>query len=418
MDIIKKPKKRSLFSKMFFVICGVICVALIVIQLVTQSLGPLRVSRDQLVIEEVRNGDIQVTVSGFGQLISNKQRLITATSDSVVTQIILKPGAQITAGSVIAVLENAELVQKHEDAKQELVQKQANLKQLMLSNKRELLAESANIEEVTAQYEMSALKRKAEERLIKNGIVSQLTFQYSVLNEKQLKKRISILVERVNQLKLVHQEAINVQQEQIKQQIGRLKLTHTHLKKLEVKAEFEGVLQRLSVELGQSLSAGQEIALIGSATDLIANIKVPQNQAQQLVIGQSVTIDTRRDKILGRVSRIDPIVENNTVKVEIALPKVLPLSARPYLDVDGTVLIKTLEKVNYIKRPANLNADSVVNIYQVTDDNSQTKLRTLKFGQKAGHFIEIVSGARKGQRFIISDLSDLSESKTKIYIDN
>ena len=67
--------------------------------------------------------------------------------------------------------------------------------------------------------------------------------------------------------KLVHKEAINIQKERIKQQIGRLDIANSRLEKLQVKAGFNGVLHRLSVALGQSLSAGQEMALIGSTKE-------------------------------------------------------------------------------------------------------------------------------------------------------
>jgi HlyD family secretion protein len=78
--------------------------------------------------------------------------------------------------------------------------------------------ESCNLAEMTARYETAALNRQAEEKLIEKGIVSQLAYQESVLEEQQLVKRIAILQQRIEQLKLVHKESINIQQERLKQQ--------------------------------------------------------------------------------------------------------------------------------------------------------------------------------------------------------
>ena len=172
----------------------------------------------------------------------------------------------------------------------------------------------------------------------------------------------------------------------------------------------------MSVELGQSLAAGQEIALIGSVTDLIALIRVPQSQAQQIIVGQTAIIDTRRDKITGRVARIDPIVENNTVNIEISLPKNLPASARPQLNVDGIIIADTLKNITYIKRPANVKANNKGQLYQYDHQQQKARLTPITFGAQAGRFIEIISGAKPGEQFIVSDLSNLKNSNKELVI--
>jgi multidrug efflux pump subunit AcrA (membrane-fusion protein) len=279
-----------------------------------------------------------------------------------------------------------------------------------------MLNETANLAEMTARYESAALNRKAEEKLIKNGIVSQLTYKESLLEEDQLSKRIEILKQRMGHLELVHIESVNIQRERLKQQQGQLNISQARLDSLEVKAGFSGVLQRLSVELGQSLIPGQEIALIGSVTDLIALIRVPQSQVQQVSVGQSAIINTRRDNISGTVTRIDPIVQDNMVEVEIALPESLPASARPQLNVDASIIAETLLKVYYIKRPANVKPYSEITLYRLESDSSSAHLRTLKLGQQAGRYIEIISGAEADDVFIISDLSNLKNTVSELSI--
>ena len=157
------------------------------------------------------------------------------------------------------------------------------------------------------------------------------------------------------------------------------------------------------------------MALIGSVTDLIALIRVPQSQAQLVSIGKSAIIDTRRDKIEGRVSRIEPIVDNNTVEIEIALPASLPASARPQLSVDGVIIADTLKNVTYIKRPAGAKADSAVALYRM-DTEQNASLQELRFGVQAGQYMQIISGAVAGEKFIISDLSNLQSTSQSLSI--
>jgi multidrug efflux pump subunit AcrA (membrane-fusion protein) len=415
MDVVKTKKSSSFKPTKGNMLLGLIVVIGVLIYFAVAKNGAVSVARESLIIESVQQGDLEVIIEGYGTLTSDKQQLITSFSAATVKEIVLKPGAQVIANSVIVRLENPELVLQVENAEQELIQVQANLRQLKLNNQREILNESANLAEITARFDTAALKKAAEEKLVKQGIVSQLTFQQSVLDEKQLKQRIEILKQRIDQLKLVHDESINIQSERIKQQQGRLSSAKSRLDKLTVRAGFDGVLQRLSVELGQSLTAGQEVALIGSVTDLIALIRVPQSQAQLITIGKMAIIDTRRDKIEGVVSRIDPIVDNNTVEIEIALPASLPASARPQLSVDGIIVADTLQNISYIKRPAGAKSNTNVSLYRLLSQESATS-QELRFGAQAGQFIQILSGASVGEQFIISDLSNLQTTSQTLNI--
>lgn len=416
MDVVKSKKQAKInWSNKTLLAIGALVVVVLALW-ANQSASSVTVKRGEILIDQVKRGDLDVIIEGYGSLKSDKQQLITAFSRATVKEIVLKPGANVQADSVIVLLDNPELQQQLDSAKRGLSQEKANLRQLKLNQQREKLNEAAALAQINANYETASLKRVAEEKLEKQGIVSTLTFQQTLLNEQQLKKRINILKQRLAQLDLVHQEAVSIGQDRVHQQQGLLDIAQARLDKLTVRAGFDGVLQRLSVELGQSLSAGQEVALIGSVSDLIALIRVPQSQAQQIEIGQSAIIDTRRDKIIGKVSRIDPIVADNTVEVEIELPTQLPASARPMLKVDGLITADTLRNVHYIQRPPSIKANSKISLYRVDPQSQQAELIELKLGRQAGRYIEIMSGAKNEQQFIVSDLSNITKTATVLDI--
>lgn len=411
MDIVKSKVQNKFLNKKNIAFVSAF-VALVLLSIFTKStFNQVSLAKKDLLLATVKNGDIDVTVEGYGKLASEKLQLITTLTRATVKEILLKPGAAVTKDSVIVRLANPELQQQVENAQQELAQINANLRQLKVNQQRELLDEESKLAELEARFETARLRRSAEEKLISDGIVSQLTYKESVLNEKQLNRRIEILHKRVAQLSLVHREGINIQLERIKQQQGKLNVAVNRMEKLDVKASFDGVLQKLSVTLGQSLAPGQEVALIGSVTELIALIRVPQSQAQLVAVGQKVEIDTRQDKIMGEVRRIDPIVAENTVEIEISLPKLLPKSARPQQSIDAVITAKTLRNINYIDRPVNIAAQSVVAVYQLNSAENLATKKTIEFGEKTGEYIEIKQGANAGERFVISDLSNYSNKE-------
>ncbi len=411
MDVVKNKVKKGFVNKKNLSVFSLILAILLLLIFTKLTFNQVNLAKKDLLFATVKNGDIDVTVEGYGKLASEKLQLITTLTRATVKEIRLKPGAKVSKESVIVKLANPELLQQVENAQQELAQINANLRQLKVNQQRELLDEESQLAELEALFETARLRRSAEEKLVSEGIVSQLAYKESVLNEKQLGRRIAILHKRVTQLSLVHREGINIQLERIKQQHGRLNMAKNRMDKLDVKAGFDGVLQKLSVTLGQSLAPGQEVALIGSVTELIALIRVPQSQVQHVAVGQKVEIDTRQDKIMGVVARIDPIVADNTVEIEVSLPKSLPHSARPQQNVDAIITAKTLRNIKYIARPINAIAKTIVELYQLNSAEDQATKVSIEFGEKTGKFIEIMQGADTDDRFVISDLSNYSNKK-------
>jgi multidrug efflux pump subunit AcrA (membrane-fusion protein) len=414
VDIVKKKPKKTLISNKGVIITIATVIIIILVSYAKASLNNVSLARKDLLLATVKKGDIDVTVEGYGKLTSDKLQLITTLTKATVEEIVLKPGATVTKESVIVKLANPELQQQVESAEYSLAESRANLRQLKLNQKREILTEKSNYLELVSQHKGARLTLSAQNKLVKSGIVKQIDYQESILREEQLKERISIFEERNEQLREVHKEAINIQLERIKQVEQKLTIAENRRSKLIVKAGFDGVLQRLSVNLGQSLSPGQEVALIGSVTELIALIRVPQNQVQLVKIGQKVMVDTRQKLIEGFVKRIDPIVDQNTVEIEISFPGKLPASARPEQNIDAVITAKVLKNIYYLDRPANVKAQNESSLYLLNKEMSEAKRVTVNFGEKTGRFIEITSGAKLGDQFIISDLSNYKKIQISI----
>jgi HlyD family secretion protein len=138
---------------------------------------------------------------------------------------------------------------------------------------------------------------------------------------------------------------------------------------------------------------------------LKAEIRIPQTQAQDIVVGQQALIDTRTDTIVGQVVRIDPAVRSGTVTIDVALPPDLPPSARPDLSVDGNVIIERLEDVVYVGRPSFGQANQQVSIFRLTPDGAYAERVTVRLGASSVNEIEVKEGLKPGDVVILSDMS-------------
>ncbi|MDR6673219.1 HlyD family efflux transporter periplasmic adaptor subunit [Xanthomonas sp. 1678] len=408
MDVQKqKPGTPAWRSKSKLVGAGA-GIAVLVAVVAALSMGnAMALSERDLVIDSVQQGSLDVTVEGYGELVSARQQLLTSPSQATVKEIVLKPGAEVTADSVIVRLDDPTLLKEFQTAKQELNEAESALRQLRLTNQRETMKEQGSLAELVADHATITAQREAEQKLVTSGIVSRISFEKTVQTERQLGQRIALSRSGMVQLEQLQRESLAVQDEQVVQKRANLDLAQDQLDRLTVKAGIDGVLQKLPVEVGQSLPPGEQVALVGSATDLVALIKVPQGQAQSVRVGNRVAVDTRREKISGKVTRIVPIVANNTVELEVALPAIAGTSARPNLSVDASIIGDRLERVKYVRRPAGVSPGSSAQVYAMKPGSSTATRRSVAFGRSAGPYIEVLSGLDVGERLIVSDLSKL-----------
>lgn len=405
MDVkIKETQKKQTHKVKKMMLAGICSLGLIGWMSVQPSAAS-KVQRADIWTGQVQKGDLVVQVQGYGKLKSKIQRLLTAPTNSTVDEIILKPGAIVNAQSILLRLTDPEIEQQVKDAHRELDTRNTNYRRMVINQKREALSHQAQLEQLLSNLEVAQLNVEAETPLVAKGIVSKIDFKGTKLNERQLTRRLKIEKERLVQLAQLHEENLAIAKDQIEQQQEQVNVINTKFENLTVRAGIDGVLQSLPVELGQSVSFGQQLALVGSMDNLIANLTIPQSQMQQVQNNQKVSIDTRGGMIDGVVSRIDPVVVQGSIQVEVALLSALPKNARPELNINGTIFTHNLSDVFYVKKPINAVPGSNGKLFKIHSDKDLAEAVNVSYGKETNEYIQIITGANSGDSFILSDMS-------------
>jgi HlyD family secretion protein len=203
---------------------------------------------------------------------------------------------------------------------------------------------------------------------------------------------------------------INAQESRISQLQALAKLKREQAANLQVRAGTSGVLQEISVQVGQQLAPGANIARVADPASLKAELKIAETQIKDVALGQSVAVDTRNGIIQGRVMRIDPAAREGTFVVDVELPGPLPASARPDLSVDGTIELEVLKNVLHVGRPSLGQANQDIKLFRLTPDGREAVQTTVKLGRTSVSTVEIVSGLNEGDQVILSDTATLDSS--------
>jgi HlyD family secretion protein len=182
-------------------------------------------------------------------------------------------------------------------------------------------------------------------------------------------------------------------------------LRQGQVSQMHVRAGITGMLTEVPVQVGQQVGPGTNLARVADQGHLKAVLKIAETQAKDIVIGQTASVDTRNGIIAGRVSRIDPAVQNGTVTVDVALQGELPKGARPDLSVDGTIELERLEDILYVGRPTYGQEQSVISLFKLDADGVTFSRTKVSIGKTSVNTVEVKSGLKEGDQVILSDMS-------------
>lgn len=404
---IARPATVARRKKIRHAIIGVSLLAVIIlITVVVSRLEPAAPSVDRATvwIETVKRGDMLRQVRGSGTLVPEEIRWIPATTSGRVEKIVLRPGASVKPDTVILELSNPDLQQSVKEAQLAYQSARANLQNRKAELESQLLSQQSDVAGIKAQYNNAALTLEANEKLSKDGLISEIQLKQSRSAAEELKNRLSIAQQRLEMTTAGITSQLAPQDAAVDQTRAAYELRIRQLDDLKVKAGMRGVLQLVPVERGQQVGPGTNLARVADPTNLKAELRIAETQTKDIRIGQIAEVDTRNGVVKGRVARIDPASSGGTVGVDVILEGALPPGARPDLSVDGTVQLELLPGILKVGRPAFGQENSTVSLFRVNKNGEATRVN-VKLGRSSVNEIEIVDGLQPGDQVILSDMS-------------
>jgi HlyD family secretion protein len=364
------------------IIAGVALVAIVIVTVALSRLKPAAptVDRGTAYIDTVKRGPMVRQVRGLGTLVPEDIRWIPAATDGRVERIVVYPGTPVTPDTVILELVNPTQTQALLEAEQQLNGADAQLANLRVTVANELLAQEAATGQVRAEYRQARLQAEADAELAKEGLVSALTAKLSQVRSDNLGVRDEIEQKRFAATRDSSQSRFAVQQADVTRLRALVELRRSQVSQLHVRAGMTGMLQEVKVEVGSQVGTGTPLARVADQGHLKAQLKIPETQAKDVMIGQTAAIDTRNGIIPGRVSM-------------------------PDLSVDGTIELERLEDILFVGRPTYGQEQSVIRLFKVDADGVTCTRTTVSIGKTSVNTVEVKSGLKQGDQVILSDMS-------------
>jgi multidrug resistance efflux pump len=411
MDIQREAVQKPLWKKYWFVLP--VFILLIGTYSLRNVLGNASyfIERSAVVTAKVEQGDFRVNVRATGVLKPLNIRWVSSQVSGRAEQVFVKAGAEVNKGDVLVQLSNPELHRNLEKARWELEAKKAESHVAFVMLESQMVDLENSVLSAEYSYQSAKLKLDAETALLAQGnaTVSALEYQRSQLTVKQQMQYWHAQQQKTEKMKANMAATKIAQQARIGLVENNYQRVQEQVAALQVRSSTSGVVQQVSLELGERAQVGDSVALVADQNTLFAELQVQEVRVRDIALGQLVTIDTRTSEIIGEVTRIDPAVKSGMVLVDVKLIGDLPTEARPELTVDGLIAISNIENALYVKRPVYAPRHTKVGLYKLSQDQQFASKYSVGLGQSSVNKIQIIDGLMLGDEIIISDTSSWQE---------
>jgi membrane fusion protein, multidrug efflux system len=299
-------------------------------------------------VAAVETGTVSSYIRSTANLVSDNEVKVLTESDGRIARLFVDEGDWVTKGQTLATLDR-------EDTGIDLAKTQV-------------------------RSENARLVYERGERMLKEGLISQETF-----------------------------EKLRMENEMSRQEVAEAKY---RIGKTAIHAPFSGRITSRIVEQGQHLRAGEELFNLADFDPLVAYIHLPEREVLGLKPGRETRITLKADedvKFRGRIRQISPVVDpaTGTVKVTVEAVNPLPSAVRPGGFVTIDVIRESRPDAVLLPRQAVIRELQSAHVFVAK--NGIAEKRPVQLGLEEGESVEVLGGVKPGERVIVAGQGSLKQ---------
>jgi HlyD family secretion protein len=363
------------------------------------------IARSSVVFDSARIGTLVRSVRAAGTLVPDRVHVVATTAEGLVTDIGIRAGSRVAAGTVVAVLRNPDLDAAVEDARAQLGAARAELRSAREEANAARLDRAGAYRSALAEAERASEESRTDASLIRDGLIGTLQYRQATSKANETRALAEIAARKIGVDAALEDAKVAAAQAVVDRVAATLAADRAHVDTLVVRAGSSGVAQSVTADTGQRLTLGAELARIAEERDLKAVLQVAEGDMRGVAPGMRVALDTNGSGTLaGHVARVAPVAVNGSVAVDVALDRVRP-GIRSAQNVDGTIELLRLHRALTIARPAGAADGTTIDLFCLAPGGTRALRTRVRLGMGALDRVEVVSGLAAGSTVIVSDTS-------------
>lgn len=362
------------------------------------------VRRDRVRTTRVESGPLEASLTASGTVVPAIEHVISSPIDARVLAVLRRVGDQLTGGDPIVRLDTSDSELVAEKLRQNIALKNNEQARTRLTLESQLIELDGQI--TSKDLELQALKAAlaSNQALAKEGLLSQEALRESELKAAQAAvdlgrlRQSRINAEATNRAQL---DGLTLEMQSLRaedaQQRRLLELTTT-------KSDRDGVLTFVLDEEGALVRKGDVVARVADLTAFRVEATTSDVNASRILTGQPVSVRLDNLVTTGRVSVVEPQMQNGALRFEVALDEPDATWLRSNLRVDVQVITDRKPRVLRVARGPFAQGGGAQHVFVLRNDRAY---RTpVRLGVSNFDWFEVVEGLAAGDEIIASDMRD------------
>lgn len=364
-------------------------------------------------IAEVKRGDLVRDISADGRVIAANSPTLYAIAGGTVTLKVVA-GDVVKQGDALAEIDSPELRSKlaQEEATLASVEAEASRAALDAELSRSSARKALDQAQITRQAAARDLERNR--KAYEGGAVAQV----DVARSEDALKSADIGLQHAQQdfglqskgagLDIRNKRLLADRQREVVAEMQR------QVDALTLRAPFDGQVGQVQVAQRANVAINAPVLSVVDLTKFEVEIKVPESFARDLGIGMPAQLTSGAGQPFpGEVGAVSPEVVNGEVVARLRFKDKQPPGLRQNQRLSARILLDTRRNVLMVDRGPFLEQGGGTSAY-VMDGDTAVK-RPIRTGASSLGAVEIVSGAKEGDRIVVSG-SDLFGDAERVVI--
>ncbi len=253
---------------------------------------------------------------GTARAINNADVAAQVAGEVITRPITINVGVWVEKGDLLVELDSGELADRLDGAEQAAVSLESQLESLDVEYTS--LVESTAFAEEAVKLSMREVDRAKQ--ALATGAATDNEIDRLLRDLTQLRQQASDLRQRRDQIPLRKQEF----EAQIRQQKANIRLAQRDVDRARITAPITGMIQQMSVDVGDWVSVGSPVCRIVDLNRIEAPLKMPISAGSEVHVGDAISLRADSPSGLnwdGRIARIapegDPQTRTLTIFAEI-----------------------------------------------------------------------------------------------------
>jgi HlyD family secretion protein len=368
----------------------------------------LNVNREKITVSQVSRGvfDEFIVVTGVVQPLKTYQ--LDAIEGGYVAQKLIDGGATVKQGDLILKLENQRLMLDFVNRETEMYELINNLENTRLRLRQDKFTLRKTLSELDFQIQQAKADFDRNNKLYGDKVIAQQEWERSKNTFERLTQQREIEIENQK----FQEENSLTQIKQLEGTLDRTKLNLNMMKEnlanLSVRAPVSGLLSRVDVEIGSSITAGQNIGQIDDLNGFKMRVEVDEHYISRIFPGLEGSFEFNGVNVKLVVSKVFPEVRNGRFDVDMIFEKI-PDGIRRGQSVPVRLQLGKPSDATLLATGGFFSDTGGNWVYVLSSDGAKATKRNISLGRKNPQFYEILSGLEPGEQVITSSYENFGD---------